>query len=137
MTVMEALGVSCIPCLRYTDTKGLNSLRSFADLSEIVRTLYPLTTAQRSIWLAQVLDRENPGYNLGECVEIIGELIRVAFERAVQQAILETDSLHLRFVETNEGPQQYFSDDRRGTLRYLDFTDVPDPDDAAESWVRK
>jgi len=96
---------------------------------------FPLTVGQSSIWIAQALNRENPAYNMGECVEIFGDLDREAFERALRATVAEADSLSLAFVETEDGPQQFFAPDRQWNLDYVDLSAAPDPQESSIAWM--
>ena len=68
--------------------------------------LLPLSAAQTSIWAAQMLDPLDPGYNISEYLEILGPIDPRLFEEALRRVVFAADSLHLRFVETSEGPRQ-------------------------------
>lgn len=106
---------------------------SVAPLDEQV--YYPLSNAQSAIWFAHMLDSEGSGHNVGECLEICGAVDTQLFERALRQAVEETDAFHLRFTETTEGPRQFFLLDSNWQLPVIDLRDVTDPRAAAESWM--
>ena len=99
-------------------------------------TLYPLSCAQSGIWYAQMLDPASANQNIGEYVEILGALDPLCFELALRESVAETDALHLRFVQTPDGPRQFFLLERDWPLPVLDFSAEPDPRLAAESWMR-
>jgi nonribosomal peptide synthetase DhbF len=98
--------------------------------------LRSLNQAQASIWLAQMLDRADPAFNIGQCVEIDRAVNEGVFERAVRRAVNEADAFHLRLVETESGPRQYYSLDEQWKLPFIDFSTENDARQAAESWMR-
>jgi amino acid adenylation domain-containing protein len=79
---------------------------------------------------------DDPCYNIGEYVEISGRLDPELFEKALRQVVAETDALHLRFIETEDGPRQYFGADPDWPLPFIDFSAASDPLTAAETWMR-
>jgi nonribosomal peptide synthetase DhbF len=93
----------------------------------------PLTRAQLGIWLGQMLDREDPTLNLSESVEFLGAFDTQKFETALRRLVAATDSLHLQFVETQDGPRQFFDYRADWELIRLDFSSAPDPKEAAEA----
>ncbi|WP_198014534.1 non-ribosomal peptide synthetase [Methylobacter marinus] len=98
---------------------------------------YPLTSAQASIWFAQMLDPENPAYNIGEYTEISGAIDPDLFRLAVSTVLDQSDSFHLRFITTEEGPRQYFSGDKNWAIHYLDFSTETDPYATAKGWMHE
>ena len=88
----------------------------------------PLSPGQSSIWLAQMLDPADPCYNIGECVEIAGDIDAGKFELALRQVVAASDALHLRFIETEAGPSQFFEHDADWQLIHLDFSGAADPE---------
>jgi amino acid adenylation domain-containing protein len=109
--------------------------KSDAAASEDVR-MHELSQAQFSIWLAQALDRDNPCYNIGEGVEILGPLDPDVFRSSLRRVTAETEALHFRFVETQDGPRQYFVADPDWVMPFIDFSAEADPRDAADAWMR-
>ena len=97
--------------------------------------LYPLTATQRAIWVAQMLDPRSPVYNIGEYLEIAGPINSTRFAEALRQVIATTDSLHLKFVVTPDGPRQFVAPDPNWQLPYLDLSNETDPGAAAEAWM--
>lgn len=98
--------------------------------------LFPLTQGQLSFWLAQMLDRESPAFNIGECVEILGPVDPKHFELALRHVVENADALHLRIVETESGPRQYFKYEPNWDLTDIDFSAMADSDAAAATWMR-
>ena len=104
-----------------------------------IRGLRPLSIAQTAIWIAHSLDPDSPAYNIGEYLEILGAVDLSLFESAVKGALTNTDSLHLRFLETDDGPHQFLETPDVRSLQYLQYIDVsgsPDPRATAGAWMR-
>jgi amino acid adenylation domain-containing protein len=98
--------------------------------------LLPLSQGQVSIWLAQMLDENDPAFNIGECVEICAAVDKERFELALRRAVTEADALHLRVVGTIDGPRQYLREDDDWVMPFIDFASESDPRSAAEAWMR-
>lgn len=96
----------------------------------------PLLTAQREIWFAeQRLNPVNRIYKLGEYVEIYGSVDTVLFETALRRVVGETDSLNVRFVEGNDGPQQVFEPLVNWLMPVVDVSNETDPHTSAQAWM--
>lgn len=66
----------------------------------------PLTPAQRGIWYAQVLDPENPRFQIAQYAQIDGDLDTGLLGTAVERVVAETDALNMRFSDGADGPVQ-------------------------------
>jgi nonribosomal peptide synthetase DhbF len=98
-------------------------------------TLRPLSTAQLGIWFAQALDPGSPIFNVGEYLEIFGLIDATLFEKAVRQAVAETDALQVRFIETDDGPRQYLAPDPNWVMPFIDVSAEVDPRASVEAWM--
>src|SRR5919109_3781104 len=98
-------------------------------------TLYPLSAAQLGIWFAQALDPDSPIFNVGEYLEIFGPIDPMLFEKAVHQAVAETDALQIRFIETDDGPRQYLAPDPNWVMPFIDVSAEVDARALAEAWM--
>ncbi|WP_106477476.1 non-ribosomal peptide synthetase [Phytohalomonas tamaricis] len=98
---------------------------------EIGKTL-PLTGGQAGIWYAQQLDVAHAAYNTGQCLEIHGHVALDLLAAAIRQAVNESESLHVRIHDGEEGPCQYPHAPQEWTLGQLDFSTVVEP--RAEAW---
>ena len=105
------------------------------DPSSAPEPLLPLSTAQRDVWHAQLLEPNRSIYNIGGYVAIDGAVDRAAFERALRQVIDEADSLHLMVVDTPAGPRARVNR-RHADIPFLDFSTHADADAAALAWMR-
>ncbi len=97
----------------------------------------PLTEAQAGLWFAQRLDPENPVFNTGQFVELIGPLDLAAFQNAVDGALSEADALAVRIFEGPDGPVQLVDEGARAALCIVDLTDERDPPGAAREWMQR
>ena len=105
------------------------------DPSAAPEPLLPLSTAQRDVWHAQLLEPGRPTYNIGGYLAIDGPVDRAALKRAIRQVIDEADSLHLVFMDTPTGPHARMNR-RRADIPCLDFSAPADGDAAALAWMR-
>ncbi|MBC2876624.1 MULTISPECIES: non-ribosomal peptide synthetase [Streptomyces] len=105
--------------------------------SDAGRTL-ELTRAQEGVLSAQRIDPDNPGYNVGQYVELQGPLDVTALEEALRRTLAEADGLHIRLAErdgrTVQVPVPF--DAAAWHLPRLDTTGAASPVDAAVELVR-
>ncbi|OUM08455.1 non-ribosomal peptide synthetase, partial [Pseudomonas syringae] len=99
---------------------------------------YPLTAAQRDIWLDQIVRGDVPVYNIGGYTVVEGSIDAERLQRAID--ILFSRHAGLRTVllpGQGEGgmPAQAFVDDLRLTLAVHDFSAGHDPEASAQAFV--
>ncbi|MFH8386821.1 condensation domain-containing protein, partial [Kitasatospora sp. NPDC018058] len=100
--------------------------------------ILPLSSAQQEVWFAQQLDLDNPIYNVGGCLEILGPIDPALFEAALRRTVAEAETLRVRFVERDGVPGQIIGAAApRWQLHRVDVSGTPDPRAAAEEWMRK
>ena len=99
-------------------------------------THFPLTTGQRDIWIAQVLDPTNDSMLVGVGIECFGQIDAGLLESALRQTVSENDSQHLNFLNTEIGPRQYFRAVADFDFPIIDFTNEKDPRSAAMAWMQ-
>ena len=95
----------------------------------------PLSAMQLGIWFAQQIDPLNPGFNIGEYVEVSGTLDPDLFESALQRVVTKSTSLCVRFVEDVGGPRQIIGDLPTWSMPFIDLSAAGDPRAAAECWM--
>ncbi|MFF9088256.1 amino acid adenylation domain-containing protein [Streptomyces sp. NPDC014991] len=105
--------------------------QSFVDGAQI----FPLTGAQAGVWFAQQVDPDSPIFRAAEYLEIHGAVDPQLFERALRRLVDEADALHVRFLDTDEGPRQTVGPAPEWTLHVLDVSAAADPRRAAEEWM--
>src|SRR6476661_3126210 len=96
----------------------------------------PLSDAQLGIWFAQTIDQSSTTYNLAEYLEIGGPVDATLFEVALRQVVAETEALHVRFVSNADMPGQIIGPAPDWSMSLLDVSGAPDPQAAAERWMR-
>jgi nonribosomal peptide synthetase DhbF len=98
--------------------------------------LYPLTTAQRAIWIAQILDPAGDFLTACSCLEYFGTVDVILLEKALRRTVSENDGQHLNFIMTEGEPRQYFRYVANFDVAILDFGSRDDPRGAAMAWMR-
>ncbi|MFF4077783.1 amino acid adenylation domain-containing protein [Streptomyces sp. NPDC001777] len=96
---------------------------------------FPLTGAQSGVWFASRVDPDSPIFRAAEYLEIHGPVDPSLFERALRQVFAETDALHIRFLDTEDGPRQVVGPQPSWRLETVDVSGEPDPRRAAEEWM--
>ncbi|GAA2657407.1 non-ribosomal peptide synthetase [Paractinoplanes durhamensis] len=99
-------------------------------------TVFPLSAAQQAIWYAEQLDPASPLYLGAEYVEILGPVDEVRFEAALRHTVEECESLHLRVMDTADGPAQVFVRPGDWPMPMVDVSAAADPQPAAMQWMR-
>lgn len=102
---------------------------------EQVPELLPLTAAQAGLWYAQRLQPTNPVFNTGQLVHLRGDLNLEAFRTAVEQVMREADALHIRVVETGDGPLQLPDPALIPKLDIVDLRSEADAEARARRWA--
>ncbi|WP_033299654.1 condensation domain-containing protein, partial [Nocardiopsis gilva] len=107
----------------------------------------PLTSAQTGVWHAQQVEPDNPVYNIAWCVEIRGRVDLDRLAASVRRAVAEAESVHTVFPTADGTAPTDGSDGTDGTPRQtaapadpaprlLDLSAEPDPEAAADAWMR-
>ena len=98
--------------------------------------LLPLSIGQTEVWRAQQLVADGSTYNVGGYIEIFGAVERLPLESAIGQALGETETHRLRFIDTAEGPRQLLGDPVAFELPFVDLSDDADPTTMAAAWMK-
>ncbi|MDW6064865.1 condensation domain-containing protein [Streptomyces sp. FXJ1.4098] len=96
-----------------------------------------LSTAQSGIWFGHKLDPTGRSYNVGEFVEIHGELDLTLFREAFRHTFRETEVLHVHFEEDDDKVWQCIQTPSDPDLSVIDVSTEPDPMAAAERWINQ
>ncbi|MFC7448504.1 amino acid adenylation domain-containing protein, partial [Rhodococcus daqingensis] len=97
---------------------------------------FPLSSAQRGMWLAQKLAPEVP-ICVAQYVEIHGDLDLDLLNAASITAGREFQSPYLRFFEADGEPFQALDPTIDNSAGYVDFRGAPDPTAAAHAWMAR
>jgi enterobactin synthetase component F len=105
-------------------------------MNEHAHDSYPLTVAQRGLWLTQKI---TPGaiLNIAEAVEICGAIKPEIFRCALHQLVSEAEQLRVRVVEKEGMPRQIPWPIYGGNFPYVDMSDEEDPRQAIQDWMMK
>ncbi|MER7562561.1 amino acid adenylation domain-containing protein [Streptomyces sp. NPDC097941] len=95
----------------------------------------PLTGAQSGVWFASQVDPDSPVFRAAEYLEIHGPVDPSLFEQALRQVFAEADALHIRLLDTEDGPRQFVGPPPPWRLETVDVSGTPDPRRAAEEWM--
>ncbi|MFI6448422.1 amino acid adenylation domain-containing protein [Kitasatospora sp. NPDC050543] len=95
-----------------------------------------MLSAQLRTWMAQSSDLTDPTFCISDRLDIRGpvdpDLMRAAHERVEQEA----EALRLRLVSTEDGYRQYLAPVGDSPLHHVDVSAEPDPQAAADAWMR-
>ncbi|WP_204367099.1 condensation domain-containing protein, partial [Nocardiopsis salina] len=104
-----------------------------------------LTGAQTGVWYAQQVLHGSADYNVGQYVDLPGDIDPVLFEAALRRAVRETETLRARIVaedgphgaEDAGTPVQEIHPDPSWDLAVLDLRSADDPRGAALEWMHE
>ncbi|MET9254129.1 amino acid adenylation domain-containing protein [Streptomyces sp. NPDC003717] len=110
--------------------------RSFPS-DEPLSELFELTTAQQGVWYGQLVDPGSQKYNIGECLEIRGELDENLFAAVLNRVVHLCDSLNTSFQVEDGSVRQRVARPvtERDRLHRVDLTGADDPLAAAERYL--
>ncbi|MEL6748819.1 MAG: amino acid adenylation domain-containing protein, partial [Pseudomonadota bacterium] len=100
---------------------------------------YSLTSAQKDIWLDQLLHHDLSLYNIGGYTKITGQIDTDRFVQAVSLLIQQHDNLRLQLVTDTEGqalPQQVIVPPFTPDIEVHDFSGEDNPLQAAQTWMQ-
>ncbi|MCX5414993.1 non-ribosomal peptide synthetase [Streptomyces sp. NBC_00059] len=99
--------------------------------------LLELTAAQQGVWYGQLVDPGSQKYNIGERLEIRGELDEKLFATVLNRVVHLCDSLNTEFVEEGGVVRQRISRPvaEKDRLIRVDLTGADDPLAAAERYM--
>ncbi|NUT84322.1 amino acid adenylation domain-containing protein, partial [Pseudomonas brassicacearum] len=101
---------------------------------------YPLTAAQRDIWLEQMVQGDSPLYNIGGYLHIEGVVDAERFQQAIDLLVQKHDALRtvlLREADAGGVPMQMLADTLAVQVPVHDLSDLPDPQASAQAWVEQ
>ncbi|AEM41152.1 non-ribosomal peptide synthetase [Ketogulonicigenium vulgare] len=95
----------------------------------------PLTTAQRGVWMGELLRAEGGTFNIAEAIEIAGPVDLAVFRAAILQVTAEAETTRLTIRTTPEGPVQRILPSYPGQIPFVDVSAAAAPDIAAQDWM--
>ena len=116
------------------DRTSSDCVEEAGEYAHINNNVFPLSTAQSGIWLAQQIDPTSPAYNIGEYIEILGSVDAVLFERSLRQVVSEAQALHVKFIAG--GPGQILDPSPSWSMPVFDVSAEVDARAAAEAWMK-
>ncbi len=111
------------------------SARESIDRASVDAQPLALTAAQHGIWVGQALDPNSPAYLAAEYVELTGLVDFSALSSAFEQALQETEALHVRFQLAGDVPRQ-FPTARHVEVQRVDLSQEPDATQRARAIMR-
>lgn len=100
--------------------------------------VFPLTAAQRDIWLDQLRLGDSPLYNIGGYVDLAGPVIPELIQRAVELLVSKHDALRTVLLMEGEGlPRQTFAKALAVRVPLHDFSRLPDPQAATQALMQR
>ncbi len=99
---------------------------------------FPLTAAQRDIWLDQISRGDSPLYNIGGYLQLTGPVDPANLHRALEQLVAAHESLRTVLMPgagADGLPLQSYAAVMPLTLPLHDFSDHPEPTRAAQALV--
>src|SRR5689334_16752347 len=95
----------------------------------------PLLRAQESVWIAGKLAPSGTSYSVGFYTELRGPIDQVIFRQAASRAVAETETLRLRFEESETGLVQHVVPLADWSLPLVDLSRHQSPNLAARAWM--
>ncbi|HEX2946047.1 MAG TPA: amino acid adenylation domain-containing protein [Clostridia bacterium] len=96
---------------------------------------YPLSPAQKRLYILNQLDPEAINYNISEGLLIEGQLDRKRFEKAFRELVKRHESMRTSFQTENGIPVQYIAEEVDFTIEYQELTEE-EIDGAIRKFVR-
>ena len=103
-------------------------------MNEHAHNSYPLTVAQRGLWLTQKITPDAI-LNIAEAVEICGPVKPEIFRCALHQLVAEAEQLRVRVVEKEGIARQIPSPEYGGDFPYIDMSREEHPRQAIHDWM--
>ncbi|MFB7337076.1 amino acid adenylation domain-containing protein [Streptomyces adustus] len=98
---------------------------------------WALSPTQTGMWRAGEIDPARAVFRGGEYIEIHGPVNRILFEAALQQAVREADTLHVRFGVDDGEPWQTAGATPAWSMDFVDVSSEPEPRAVAERAMRQ
>jgi amino acid adenylation domain-containing protein/thioester reductase-like protein/non-ribosomal peptide synthase protein (TIGR01720 family) len=96
-----------------------------------------LTQYQLLFWVGQKLQPDVPLYNMAHTFTIAGDIDPAHFQKAFQTLVNASDALRTVVREIDGVPHQRVIANFPCEMAYLDFSHIPEPQAAFQTWVRE
>ncbi|WP_459746292.1 non-ribosomal peptide synthetase, partial [Pseudomonas sp. 3A(2025)] len=106
----------------------------------VTTATFPLSCAQRDIWLDQLSRGDSPLYNIGGYVELDGALDAALLQRAVEQLVQRHDALRtvlLPGAGADGLPLQTFAASMAVNVPHYDCSSLDEPESAAQALIQE
>jgi amino acid adenylation domain-containing protein len=110
------------PLLDNRSSTGSSSISRIPDAER-----YPVSHAQRRLWILHQMEPQSAAYNMPSAVVLEGKLDRVAFERALAFIVLRHESLRTVLLNDDGEPRQHIRPNVRPALVFVDLRPDPNP----------
>lgn len=101
-----------------------------------MKTEYPLTRAQKELWLSQSKDLKNPAFNTSEYIVINEKIDENKMMNSLHDMITSTESLHFNIVENGQGIYQK-KHDKPLNISWQDFSTYEKSEEIALKWMKE
>jgi tyrocidine synthetase-3 len=100
---------------------------------------YPLSSAQKRLFVLQQMDPANTVYNIPQIVQLDRDLAIDTLRDCFRQLALRHESLRTAFIDVDGAPAQRILDGVEIPVHHLDLTDAPERDaiQKAATWIRE
>ncbi len=92
----------------------------------------PLSFAQQRLWFLNQLDPNNPAYNIGVPLRMIGSLDVPALERALREIVERHEDMRTTFIQVDGTPQTVIGDGKDWALEMSDLRHLSDDGPGSE-----
>jgi amino acid adenylation domain-containing protein len=89
-----------------------------------LKTHYPLSSAQKRLYMVQHIEANTTNYNMFDTVELLGKLDKEKFEKTFRQLIQRHESFRTSFITVEEVPVQRVHDIVEFEIEYYDISEV-------------
>ena len=98
---------------------------------------YPLSHAQRRLWVLSQLEGASVAYNMPDSLMIEGKLSRSALKKAFSMLIQRHEILRTTFTLVNGEPRQKVHENLGFRINFIDLTDTQNPEQQAHNLARE
>ncbi|CAG0930630.1 mycobactin peptide synthetase MbtE [Thermoflexales bacterium] len=88
--------------------------------------IFPLSFAQRRLWLLSQIDSENPIYNVRQAFRLQGELVPSLLQQALELVVTRHETLRTTFTSVEGEPMQVIAEQLSLSIPFIDLTNQSD-----------